>query len=100
MRGAQVVAVFPPGYGFVPVAATPVRVLVWWRWHRGEWPLFPKAEVVLAASLVMQRWFLHSLQLHNRKQSAINYSVLVHAALGGGWPRWQPLNDCTVTQPY
>jgi hypothetical protein len=32
------------------------------------------------------------LAVTQQKQTAINYSVLVHAALGGGWPRWQPLN--------
>jgi hypothetical protein len=29
------------------------------------------------------------LAVTQQKQTTINYSVLVHAALGGGWPRWQ-----------
>ncbi len=32
------------------------------------------------------------------KQIINNYSALVHTALGGGWPRWQPLNGA-VQQP-
>jgi hypothetical protein len=34
-----------------------------------------------------------SLQSHN---SSLNSLVNVHAALEGGWPRLQPLNDVVV----
>jgi hypothetical protein len=37
-----------------------------------------------------RRWFFQR-RLHNINSSL--QSVLVHAVLGGGWPRWQPLND-------
>ncbi len=50
----------------------------------------PKAEVVLAASLA-QNGAGFSLPLHNNKQIA-TISTIVHAALGGDGPRWQPLN--------
>jgi hypothetical protein len=36
------------------------------------------------------------LQFHN---SPLNSSVNILAALGGGWPRWQPLN-IAVAMPY
>jgi hypothetical protein len=36
-----------------------------------------------------RRWFFQR-RLHNINSSL--QSVLVHAVLGGGWPRWQPLN--------
>jgi hypothetical protein len=53
----------------------------------------PKAEVVLAVSLVLYGDGF-SLQLHNINSSF--QSVYVHAVLGGDRPRWQPLNgaDC------
>jgi hypothetical protein len=64
-------------------------------WRNGDsgeaWPQLPKVEDVLAASCVLRRQFFFSA-VTQQKQIAINYSVLVHAALGGGWPRWQPLN--------
>ncbi len=71
------------------MAATPVSSLARWRQRRGEWPQLPQAEVALVASLA-QNGAGFSLHLHNINSSL--QSVLVHAALGGGGPRWQPLN--------
>ncbi len=79
------------------MAATPVSSLAWWQRRRGEWPQLPQAEVALFASLV-QNGVGFSLHLHNINSSL--QSVLVHAALGGDGPRWQPLNgtDCHALQ--
>jgi hypothetical protein len=79
---------FSPDYGFVPVAAMPVRE----SWQGGEaisrnfrrrrFSLLP----ILSCTAVA-----FSLQLHNINSSL--QSVYVHAVLGGGGPRCQPLNS-------
>jgi hypothetical protein len=49
----------------------------------------PQAEVVLVASLA-QTGVGYTQRLHNK--SPLKNSVLVHAVLGGSWPKWQPFN--------
>ncbi len=49
----------------------------------------PKEEVVLVASLA-QNGAGFSKEITQHRQFATISTV--HAALGGGWPRWQPLN--------
>ncbi len=72
------------------MAATPVRSLARWRRRRGVRSQLPKAEVVLFASFA-QNGAGSTLLLHNINSPL--QPVPIHAALGGGWPRWQPLND-------
>jgi hypothetical protein len=69
MGGPTALQHFHPNYGFVPVAATPVLDQAWWRQRRCEWSQLPKAEVVLAVSLVLYgSGFFSAVTQH--KQSA------------------------------
>ncbi len=72
------------------MSATPVRSLARWRRQRGGWSQLPKAEVVLVDSLA-QNGAGFSKESTQHINSLLQ-SVSIHAALGGGWPRWQPLN--------
>jgi hypothetical protein len=49
-------------------------------------PQLPAKEVIHVASLVIRRWFYFTLH------SSLLSSVHIHAVLGGGGPKWQPLN--------
>jgi hypothetical protein len=57
-----------------------------------------KGEVVLDASLALRRRFFF-FAVTQQLIARFNPAVLIHAVLGGGWPRWQPLNGA-VTPPY
>jgi hypothetical protein len=50
----------------------------------------PKAEVVISTSLVLWRWFFF-FAVTQQLTVRYKHAVIVHAALGGGWPRWQPV---------
>jgi hypothetical protein len=62
------------GYGFVPVAATPVRESL----HDGD-----GSE---ANGHNFQRWRSSLLPVWSCGGGSANYLVFVHAAIGGGWP--------------
>jgi hypothetical protein len=84
-------SLFSTDYGFVPVAAIPVRE----SWQGGEAisrNFRRRRSSLLPITSCMAVAF--SLQLHNINSSL--QSVYVHAVLGGGGPRCQPLNsaDC------
>jgi hypothetical protein len=84
MGGLERIAFFTP-----TTASSRWRLRRWtarWRQRRGEWSQLPKAEVVLAVSLVLYgRWLLH--RLYTTETDQYIQSVAVHAVLGGGWPR-------------
>ncbi len=57
-----------------------------------------KGGIVLDASLALrQRFFFFAVT--QQLIARFNPAVLIHAVLGGGWPRWQPLNGA-VTPSY
>ncbi len=83
---------------YVPVAATPVEgILARWRWRHANSHNFWRRRVVFVSKSCHRTVVF--LRIYTKIPQSLQYTAHIHAAIGDGGPRWQPLNFAVaVTQ--